>query len=93
MKNVLLNFTRKYYDPNLTYTDKLLEQWKKSAVVFVIDVFTNGLMGWLVALAFISLSGLSYPRLGPGAWHLLNIFEIGLIFWFIKGLKTLWRRK
>ena len=93
MGNVLLNFTRKYYDSNLDYTDKLVRQWKKSFVVFTIDVFANGFMGWLVALAFIALSGLKYPILGPGAWHILNIFEIGLIFWFIKGFKTLWRRK
>ena len=93
MGNVLLNFTRKYYDADLTYSNKLTEQWKKSTVLFIIDVLANGFMGWLVALAFIALSGLSYPILGPGAWHILNIFEIGLIFWFIKGLKTLWRRK
>lgn len=80
-KNILLRFIRYFYDENFQYVDKLIEKWIKSFIPFVITIALTGFVGWLFFISLTSLTPLSWPRLGPGVWNVLNIFQIGLILW------------
>jgi len=93
MKKLLLKFVRRFYDPNLAYVDRLIDEWVNKFVRFFIYVIFNGFMVWLVFVALKSLIPLNWPILGPGVWHLLNILQLGLISWFLKGLIQFIRRK
>ncbi len=93
MKKHLLKFVRKYYQTDLRYADDLLRKWEKVIVRAIIDVFLNGIVVWLVFLSILTMFPLKYPILGPGAWHILNIFQLGLLSWFFRELwKFIWRK-
>ena len=74
IKPQLLKFIRYFYNDSLQYADQAIEKWFK-AFVF-----------WLVLLSLIYIFPISGINLGPGAWHLINILQLGLILWFIEGL-------
>ena len=95
MKKLLLRFVKRFYNPNLQYTDdidRLIESWKKYFVQTFLTIIFNGFFIWLVLMSFISLFHTRSP-LGPGFWHLLNILELGLLAWFIKEILNFRRRK
>lgn len=84
LKNSFLNFVRYFYNENFTYIDRLIENWVKKIIPFILTIFFTGFIWWLVLLSIVSLTPLSWPTLGPGAWHILNIFQLGLIVWIIE---------
>lgn len=86
IKPLILKFVRYFYDSHLDYADQALEKWFKSYVLFIVEILTNGMVLWLVLLSIISIFSVNGIHLGPGAWHLLNILQLGLILWFIEGL-------
>ncbi len=84
LKNSILDFQRYFYDPDAQYTNRLLEKWLKGLVQLGIEIFINGFIFWLVLLSIISIFSIKFVILGPGAWHLLNILELGVIIWFFE---------
>ncbi len=96
MKKVLLKFVRRFYNPNLTYADKLLEEWEKKSVRFIIDIIINGLVFYLVLIGlstvFIGLSDKIY--LGKTYWEIpLIIILLGVTIWFFESVLKTWRKK
>ena len=83
LKNSLLSFVRYFYDDKIGYIDNLIEQWIKSSVRFILDILLNGFMFWLVLIALISIFSVKVD-LGPGYWHLLQIFQLGIIIVFFE---------
>ncbi|MAF50781.1 MAG: hypothetical protein CMH64_01690 [Nanoarchaeota archaeon] len=86
IKPQILKFVRYFYDSNLNYADQAIEKWFKAYIVLFVEIATNGLVFWLVLLSLTSIFNIDGINLGPGAWHLLNILQLGLILWFIEGL-------
>jgi len=86
IKPQLLKFIRYFYNDSLQYADQAIEKWFKAFVLFVIEIIGNGFVFWLVLLSLIYIFPISGINLGPGAWHLINILQLGLILWFIEGL-------
>ena len=84
MKKLILKFVRRFYDENFNYVDELIKEWITSIVKFITFLFFEGFMFWLVLLALTSVFPLDWINLGPGAWHLLNILQLGLILWFFE---------
>ncbi len=88
VKHWLLIFNRKFFDPNLQYTDKLIEQWTKSLVQLIISVILNGFVFYLAlrSFTFIFPSISQYIYLGTRYWEIpIFIFFLGWLSWFIKG--------
>ena len=81
LKNSLLRFVRYFYDEKAMYIDDFIEQWIKSFVRFILDILLNGFMFWLALVALISIFSIKVS-LGPGYWHFLQIFQLGLIICF-----------
>ena len=92
MEKLLLKFIRRFYKPNLDYTDSLIKEWVNISVRFFIAILVNGITFWLVLLSLMSIFPLTV-NLGPGVWNILNIFQLGLILWFFKELYNFVRRK
>ncbi len=86
LKNLILRFNRYFYDENLKYVDDLIEKQVKSIVPLIFDILLNGFVFWLVLLSLSSILPINWISLGPGAWHLLNIIQLGLILWFFEEL-------
>lgn len=90
MKKLLFKFVKRYYQPNLGYVDELLKQWELQLVHFVVELILYGFIVWLVILSITSIIPISWIKLGPHTWHLLNIIQLGLLSWFLKKIhKTL----
>ena len=92
--NWLLNYIRENYDPKLDYTSTLYKRWRRECFDAFTDILFNGIVGWLFAISllnFIPSLG-NFLRVGPGVFHLLSIFSIGISLWFIKGTYK-WFRK
>jgi len=96
MKKLLLRFITRFYDSKVNYiedVDKLIKKWTKSLVQFIIAIILEGIMFWLVLLSLISIFPIDWIHLGPGAWNLLNIIQLGLISWFFEKTYSVIRRK
>ncbi len=96
MKKLLLKFVRRFYDSNLTYADKLIEEWEKKSVRFIIDIIINGFVFYLVLVGlstvFVRLSDKIY--LGKEYWEVpLIILLLGIIIWFFESVLKTWRKK
>ena len=91
-KNSFLNFIRYFYDPNFQYVDSLFKELNKKIVRFVLNIALTGLVGWLVILSILQLTPATWPILGPGVRHILNIFQIGLIVWCFEKIFRFIRR-
>ena len=81
MKKLLLRFLRRFYNPNLDYAETEIKKWQEQFVKFIILIILNGILGLLVIVSIIHL----LKGVGPGFWYILNIFEVGIIFWFMGG--------
>ena len=92
MKKLLLKFVRRFFNPDLAYTDALTKQWVDGLVRLIVDIIFYGFVGWLFILSILSIFPINWINIGPGAWHLLNIFQIGFILWFLKGTLNYLRR-
>ena len=94
MKKLLLKFIRKFYNEDMTYVEPLVKKWKKQFMQFFMSIFFNGLLFWLFLMAIIRV----FPdvskiiQLGPGFSHILSIFYLGMILWFISK-NYIWYRK
>ena len=86
-KNWLLTFIRTFYNPDLTYVDKVLDDFVKSLIRWVILIILNGFLTYLV------ISGLVFAVpyfsrvffIGTTYWHVpVLIFYWGIISWFIQ---------
>ncbi len=84
LKNSILDFQRYFYDPNAQYVDRLFKKWLKGLVQLGIEIFLNGFIFWVVLLSIVSIFSINFINLGPKAWHLLNILELGVIIWFFE---------
>ena len=83
LKNSLLVFVRYFYEEETMYIGNLIDQWIKSFVRFVLDTFYNGFMFWLFLMGLIIIFSVKV-NLGPGYWHLLHIFLLGIIIYFLE---------
>ncbi len=92
LKNSLLRFVRYFYDERTMYIDDLIEKQFKSFVRFGLDIILNGFMFWLVLMALISIFSINV-HLGPGLWHFLNIFQLGLVICFFEKIYKFIRRE
>lgn len=92
LKTLILKFIRYFYDPQLKYADDAIEKWVKSLTILFGDILVNGLALWLVLISISSIFQIQGINLGPGAWHLLNIIQLGLILWFIEKIYVFIRR-
>ena len=81
LRNSFLNFVRYFYDETLTYPEIMIRKWVKVFIPFIITIFLTGFVGWLFLLSILSLTPITWIRFGSGAWHILHIFQIGLIVW------------
>ena len=86
IKPQLLKFVRYFYDKDVQYVDHIIQKWFKAYVSLIVEITTNGFVFWLVLLSLTSIFPITWISLGPGAWHLLNILQLGLILWFFEGL-------
>ena len=86
IKTLILKFIRRFYQPELTYTDKLIKQWVDNLIRWFIDILFNGFVGYL------ALFGLTYlfPALnnkiflGDNLFYLpFTIVLIGIVSWFV----------
>ena len=93
MKKLVLKFIRRFYNQDLTYADKFIEERKVGTVTFTIDIILNGIIGLLVILSVVSLTPATWPKVGPGFWYVLNVFQIGLVLWFFRELINFLKRK
>ena len=86
LKKWLLMFVRRFYQPDLTYTDKLIEKWVNSTVKWFIDLVVDGLFGYfaLFGLYFLFPSLREYIFLGDEFWHFpFIIILIGIVSQFV----------
>ena len=85
LKKLLLNFTRRYYNTDLTYADKLLLEWEKKLMQFVVSVLFNGFFFWLFLMGLRTHFPFTRPYIfiGEGWWNLLAVPTLGLIIWYL----------
>ena len=88
LKNYFLNFIRYFYQTDLHYTDDLVRKWVKYTVPLILDIFFSGFVGWLFLLSILALTPITWFQFSSGAWHILHIFQIGLIIWVGEKLYT-----
>ena len=84
IKPLILKYVRNFYNPTLKYADEAIDGCVKSLIVLFGDILINGVSAWLVLLSITSIFPLDWIHLGPGAWHLLNIIQLGFVLWFIE---------
>ncbi len=89
MRKLLLKFLRRFYNPNLAYVEIQIKKWQDEFVRAIVLLILNGI---IVLLAIVSIIHL-IRGVGPGFWYIINIFEIGITFYFIKGVIDMLRRK
>ncbi len=100
LKLLLINFIRRYYNPDEKYASQVISQAEKNLVKFFVDIFFNGI------ILYLALTGLvfTFPRLtswiylGSEFWHIPgSMFFLGLIFWTaektIKSMRCIWNGK
>ncbi len=92
IKPLILKFVRYFYDSKLAYADQAIEKWFKGYILFIVEIITNGFLLWLVLLSITTIFPTYWIHLGPGAWHLINILQLGLILWFIEKIYIFARR-
>ena len=85
LKNLLLRFLRAFYDEKITYVDKILDQWLKGLVIWIINVFANGVLTYLVLLGIILIFPVTSINLGSEIWQrFLIVGLLGLIVWYFR---------
>ena len=89
IQQLLLYFIRYFYQPDLPFIDKLIEQWLKSLIQQIVWVVFNGFIGYLTlsGLVFIFPGLDRLVFLGSKYWHIpIVIFYVGIIIWFFEAL-------
>ncbi len=96
VKKLLLKFIRRFYNPELKYIDKLIEEWLKNLVQFIVWIVFHGIMAYLAlsGLIFVIPALSHYFFLGSSYWHIpIVVFYLGIMFWFIEELYKFFRKK
>ena len=89
LKKWLLMFVRRFYQPEITYIDKLIKQWVDNSVKWFIDILVNGTLVYLVLFSlwflFPALRRIIY--LGDKFWHFPFVMILsGVSLWFFMEL-------
>ena len=86
IKNGILLFARRFYDPKIPYADTLINEWVNSFVKWFMDILLNGFIGYLALFALTYLFNVNI-YLGDSLWQLpFTIILIGILSWFITNL-------
>ncbi len=87
LKILLINFIRRYYNPNEKYADGIISNIETNFVKFLIDVFFNGFILYLAltSLIFTFPRLLNWIHLTNSYWQIpLSIFYLGFAYWTIE---------
>ena len=87
LKYFLINFIRRYYNPDEKYANGILLQAENNLVKFLIDVFVNGFILYIALSGFVFTfpKTLSWIYLGSAYWHIpVSMFYLGLGYWTIE---------
>lgn len=87
VKNTILMFVRRFYQPEITYADKLIKQWVDSFVRIFVDVVINGFIGYLFLFGLLYLFPYFSNKifLGDRFWHFpFAVILIGIVTWFMR---------
>ncbi len=100
LKLLLINFIRRYYNPDEKYASQVITQAEKNLVKFFVDISFNGFVLYLAltGLVFTFPRLTSWIHLGSAYWHIPGVMlYLGLIFWTIektiKSLRGVWNGK
>ena len=95
IKNGILLFVRRFYQPELTYADKLIKEWVNNSIKLFVDIFIHGFAIYLAlfGLTFIFPKLNSFIYLGDKFWHFpFAIILIGIVYWVMSEI-YLWIQK
>ena len=87
LKKYLLMFVRRFYQPELTYIDKLFKEWVDGMVRWWIDIIFNGFIGYLALFCLTYLFPVLRTKVsfGDNLWQLpFTIILIGIVLWFLR---------
>lgn len=96
IKLFIVEFGRKYFNPDLKYADPLILQWKKSFMHLLVFVLFNGVAFYisLTAIVYVFPSLSKYIFLGHNFFQvILAIFSFGMAAWFLKKIINIRRLK
>jgi len=93
LKKLLINFTRRYYNENATYANKVLIEWEKKLVRFIVLILINGFILFLSFYALLWVfPTISWIYIGSSlSQYPLAVIYLGLISWFLT--KVYWYAK
>ena len=95
LKNTILLFVRRFYQPELTYADKLIKKWVDDSVTLFMKIFIHGFVIYfaLFGLTFIFPVLRTKIFLGDRFWHFpFAIILIGIVYWVLTEI-YLWVQK
>lgn len=85
IKKLILSFYRRFYDSTAQYADKLIKTWTDNLIVFLIDIFFNGLLiyWFLFGLIWVFPKSQAFIVLGHGKFFPVTLFSLGMMSWLI----------
>ena len=85
LKKLLIDFTRRYYNPNATYANTILVDWEKKLVRFIVLILVNGFILFLSFYALLWVfPTISWIYIGSSPFqYLLAVVYLGLISCFL----------
>ena len=85
IKSLLLRFLRRFYYKDLTYTNKVTEQWVNSLVVWIVDLLANGFLTYMALIGIVLIFPAVQINLGDKLWQRFIILVLsGLIVWYTR---------